>query len=139
VAELGDWRRFESPRALMAYLGLVASEHSSGGKERRGAITKAGNVRLRRLLVEAAWHYRHRPAVGYRLRKRLEGQPARVIAIADRAQQRLHSRYQRLTARGKPHNKEDLGVPPRSDQWHDLLEESEQHFKAEIAPSRGAD
>jgi transposase len=110
VAELGDWRRFESPRALMAYLGLVASEHSSGGKERRGAITKAGNVRLRRLLVEAAWHYRHRPAVGYRLRKRREGQPSRVIAVADRAQQRLHTRYQRLTARGKPHNKVVVAV-----------------------------
>jgi transposase len=110
VAELGDWRRFESPRALMAYLGMVASEHSSGGKERRGAITKAGNVRVRRLLVEAAWHYRHRPAVGYRLRKRREGQPARVIAIADRAQQRLHARTQRLRARGKPHNKVVVAV-----------------------------
>ena len=63
VAELHDWRRFASPRALMAYLGRVPSESSSGGKEPRGAITKAGNVRLRRLLVESAWHYRHRPAV----------------------------------------------------------------------------
>lgn len=105
VAELGDGRRFDSARSLMGYLGMVASEHSSGGKERRGSITKAGNGRLRRLLVEAAWHYRHRPAVGYRLRRRRQGQPAAVIAVADRAQQRLHARYQRLLARGKPHNK----------------------------------
>jgi transposase len=105
VAELHDWRRFDSPRALMAYLGLVPSESSSGGQEKRGAITKAGNVRLRRLLVEAAWHYRHRPGVSERLRARRAGQPSRVIAIADRAQQRLHARYTRLQARGKAHNK----------------------------------
>jgi transposase len=105
VAELHDWRRFASPRALMAYLGLVPSESSSGGKERRGAITRAGNARLRRLLVEAAWHYRHRLGVSYRLRARRAGQPARVIAIADRAQHRLHTRYARFQARGKTHNK----------------------------------
>jgi transposase len=105
VAELHDWRRFASPRALMSYLGLVPSESSSGGQERRGAITRAGNVRLRRLLVETAWHYRHRPSVSFRLRERRVGQPARVIAIADRAQHRLHTRYLRLQARGKHHNK----------------------------------
>jgi transposase len=58
VAELHDFMRFESARGLMAYLGLVPSEHSSGGKEHRGAITKAGNRHVRRLLIEAAWHYR---------------------------------------------------------------------------------
>ncbi len=105
VAELHDWRRFDSPRRLMAYLGMVPSEHSSGGQERRGALTKAGNRRLRRLLIEAAWHYRHRPAVGYKLGKRRQGQPARVVAVADQAQQRLHRRYRRLLERGKPHNK----------------------------------
>jgi hypothetical protein len=105
VVELHDFRRFASPRALMGYLGLVPSESSSGGKERRGAITKAGNGRLRRLLVESAWHYRHRPGVSYRLRERRAGQPARVIAIADRAQHRLHARYLRLQARGKAHHK----------------------------------
>ena len=105
VTELHDWRRFDTPRALMAYLGLVPSEHSSGSKERRGAITRAGNGRLRRLLIEAAWHYRHRPAVGFRLRERRRGQSPAVIAIADRAQHRLHARYQRLLERGKPHNK----------------------------------
>lgn len=104
VAELHDWRRFSSPRALMAYLGMVPSERSSGGQKRRGGITKAGNGHVRRLLIEAGWHYRHRPAVGERLRKRREGQPAQVIALADRAQQRLHARYRRLIERGKPHN-----------------------------------
>lgn len=105
VSELHDWRRFSSPRRLMAYLGAVPSERSSGERERRGAITKAGNRRVRRLLVEAAWHYRHRPAVSRELARRREGQPTRVIAVADRAQQRLHARYQRMLARGKPRNK----------------------------------
>jgi transposase len=104
VAEIHDWRRFPSPRALMAYLGMVPSESSSGGKFQRGGLTKAGNSRVRRLLIEAAWHYRHRPSVGYRLAKRREGQPPEIIAIADRAQQRLHRRYTRLNARGKNHN-----------------------------------
>ena len=105
VAEIHDWRRFPSPRALMAYLGMVPSESSSGGKFQRGGLTKAGNRRVRRLLIESAWHYRHRPSVGYRLAKRRVGQPAEIIAIADRAQQRLHSRYARLSARGKNHNR----------------------------------
>jgi len=104
AAEIHDWRRFPSPRALMSYLGLVPSESSSGGKFHRGGLTKAGNSRVRRLLIEAAWHYRHRPSVGYRLAKRRAGQPAAIIAIADRAQQRLHSRYARMSARGKRHN-----------------------------------
>lgn len=105
VAELHDVRRFASAPALMAYLGMVPSEASSGGKERRGTITKAGNGRLRRLLVEAAWHYRHRPAVSASLRARRAGQPGRVIALADRAQHRLYARHGRLLARGKAHNK----------------------------------
>jgi len=104
VAEIHDWRRFPSPRALMAYLGMVPSESSSGGKTQRGGLTKAGNRRVRRLLIEAAWHYRHRPSVGYRLAKRRVGQPAEIIAIADRAQQRLHHRHARRSARGKSHN-----------------------------------
>lgn len=105
VSELHDVRRFPSPRALMAYLGLVPSEHSTGSRQQRGPLTKAGNSRVRRLLIEAAWHYRHRPAVGYRLRKRREGQPAHAIALADKAQQRLCRRYRRLIERGKPQNK----------------------------------
>jgi transposase len=96
VAELHNFRRFETPRALMAYIGLVPSEHSSGSKTARGSITKAGNKHVRRILIEAAWHYRHKPAVGVKLRRRRERQPEAVIGIADRAQQRLHRRYWRL-------------------------------------------
>jgi len=94
----------------MAYLGLVPSEHSSGSRQRRGSITKAGNGHVRRILIEAAWHYRHRPAVGLKLRQRRHGQPPRVIGIADRAQQRLCRRYRRLTERGKPPNKVVVAV-----------------------------
>jgi len=103
LAELHGFERFACPRKLMAYLGLVPSESSSGGSVRRGAITKTGNRHLRRVLVEAAHHYRHRPAVGKALQARRSGQPATVIAIADRAQQRLHRRYTRLVlGRGQP-------------------------------------
>jgi transposase len=102
VAELHDFRRFHSARALMAYLGLVPSEHSSGEHARRGRITKAGNAFVRRVLIEAAWHYQHRPSVGRVLRGRQAGQPARVIAIADRAQQRLCRRFRRLVVERKP-------------------------------------
>jgi transposase len=105
VAELHDFRRFQTARDLMGYLGLVPSEHSSSDQRRLGGITKAGNAHVRRVLIEAAWHYRHPPRVSYRLRKRREGQPALVIALADRAQSRLHRRYRWLSERGKAHNK----------------------------------
>jgi transposase len=105
VAELHDFRRFRSPRQLAAYVGLVPSESSSGERERRGPITKAGNRHVRRLLVEAAWHHRHRPALSAPLRARREGQPARVLAIADRAQERLCARFRRMSAAGKVHPK----------------------------------
>jgi transposase len=105
VTELHGFPRFRTARALMAYLGLVPSEHSTGEKRRRGAITKAGNSHLRRLLIEAAIHYRHRPAVGVKLRQRRVGQPGWGIALADRAQERLHKRYWRLMMQSKPHNK----------------------------------
>jgi len=101
VTELFEFGRFDSPRKLMAYLGLVPSEHSSGENRRPGAITKTGNGRVRRLLVESAWHYRHRPAVGKTLKRRRQGQPQWTIDIADRALSRLHKRYHRLTMRGK--------------------------------------
>lgn len=110
IAELHDFRRFGSPRALMGYLGLVPSENSSGDSRRRGPITCAGNNHVRRLLVEAAWHNRHRPAVSLPLRRRREGQPQRVVAVADRAQTRLHRRYSRLIARGKPTTKAVVAV-----------------------------
>ena len=85
----------------MAYLGLVPGEHSSGERHRRGPITKTGNTLARRLVVEAAWHYRHRPGVSRTLAQRRSGQPPRVIALADKAQQRLCRRFRRL-AEHKP-------------------------------------
>ena len=102
AAELGDPRRFATAPSTMAFVGLVPSEHSSGTKRAQGGITKTGNAHLRRVLVESAWHYRHHPFVSAALRARQRGAPADVIARAWTAQQRLHRRYQRLTARGKP-------------------------------------
>ena len=102
LAELHDFRRFTSAPALMAYLGLVPGENSSGEKHRRGRITRTGNALVRRLLVEAAWHYQHRPGVGVALLRRRKGQPARVVAVADKAQQRLCRRFRKLTAEHKP-------------------------------------
>ena len=96
LAELHDAQRFPTARSLMAYLGLVPGEHSSGERRRRGPITKTGNTLARRLVVEAAWHYRHRPGVGPKLAKRRCGQPTRVVALADKAQQRLCRRFRRL-------------------------------------------
>jgi transposase len=98
-AEIGDVTRFRSPRELMAYTGVVPSEHSSGGSTRRGRITKTGNAHLRFALVEAAWHYRHGPRLSKALKARQQGQPAEVLAIAERAQRRLNSRYRHLVAR----------------------------------------
>lgn len=102
LAELHDFRRFASAPALMAYLGLVPSEDSSGEKHRRGRITRTGNALVRRVLVEVAWHYHHRPGVGVALARRRTGQPGRVIAIADKAQQRLCRRFRTLVAAHKP-------------------------------------
>jgi transposase len=110
LAELHDFRRFRTPRALMAYLGVVPGEHSSGAQTRRGRITKTGNALVRRALVEVAWHYQHRAGVGPVLRRRREGQPARVIAIADKAQQRLCRRFRRLAAEHKPTPKVAVAV-----------------------------
>jgi transposase len=110
AAELGDPRRFATAPRTMAFVGLVPSEHSSGAKRARGGITKTGNAHLRRVLVEAAWHYRHRPFVGAALRGRQRGAPADVIARAWAAQQRLHRRYHRLAARGKPRSSINTAV-----------------------------
>jgi transposase len=110
VTELHGFVRFASPRGLMAYLGMVPGEFSSGESRRQTGITKTGNGRVRRLVIEAAWHYRHPPAVGQRLRHRREGQPGYVIALADRSQQRLHRRFWGLVARGKPTNKAVVAV-----------------------------
>jgi len=101
VAQVGQLSRFARPRQLMGYSGAVASEDSSGPRVRRGAITKTGNAHLRRIIVEAAWSYRHRPTIGPTLRQRQAGQSDAIKAIAWKAQHRLHGRYRRLLARGK--------------------------------------
>jgi transposase len=101
-AEIGDFARFDSPTKLMNYLGLVPSENSSGEKRRQGAITKTGSRHARRLLVEAAWHYRRPPRMGATLQHRQEGQPSQAVAISWKAQQRLHQLWRRLDGeRGK--------------------------------------
>jgi len=105
ASEVGDFARFARPKRLSGFLGIVPSEHSSGERRRQGAITKAGPTHARRLLVEAAHHYRHQPAVGAKLARRQHGQDPRVIQVAWRAQQRLHRRWRHLTLeRGKPDN-----------------------------------
>jgi transposase len=102
VAEVGDFRRLASPRQLMAYLGLVPSEASSGGRTRRGGITKAGNHHARRVLIEGAWTYRFAARLSRGLHARNAEQPREVRAIAWKAQLRLCGRYRRLAAGGKP-------------------------------------
>jgi transposase len=104
VAELGDLNRFDHPRKLMSYLGLVSSEHSSGGKRRLGAITKCGNGRARRLLIEGAHSYRYHANISTEVQKRQEGLPKPIIDIAWQAQLRLCRRYQRLIHKGKHYN-----------------------------------
>jgi transposase len=98
---VGVFSRFHRPKQLMGYTGAVSREHSSGDRVRRGAITKTGNAHLRRILVEAAWSYRHRPKVGAELRRRQGNASEKVKEIAWKAQHRLHYRYARLLARGK--------------------------------------
>lgn len=102
VSELIDLNRFATPKELMAFVGLVPSEHSSGRKRRQGSITKTGNAHVRRVLVEAAWHYRHPPTGGgAAIRKRREGQPPKIVETARKAEMRLHRKYRRMIARGK--------------------------------------
>jgi transposase len=100
----GDWQRFERPTALGAWLGLTPTLSQSGESSHRGGITKTGSTLARRLLVESAWHYAKTPAVGQALARRQDGQPAEVIAIARRAQHRLHNVHARMRTRGKPGN-----------------------------------
>ena len=104
VAELGDLTRFDTPRKLMAYVGLTPSEHSTGTRRKLGSITKSGNGRARRLLVESAHSYRYPANVSTDMQKRQEGLPKAVIDIAWQAQLRLCRRYQKLLHRGKNHN-----------------------------------
>jgi transposase len=104
VAELGDLQRFATARKLMGFLGLVPSEHSTGGpdKHRRGRITRTGNGHVRRLLVESAWSYRFLPRMSRAIRERNEGLDPAVRDIAWKAQQRLHTKYRKLLRREKP-------------------------------------
>ena len=105
LTELYAFERFTSPRELMSFLGLVPSEDSSGQTIRKGPITKAGNRRVRRLLIEASWHQRQRATASGKLKARRKGQPDWAVAIAQRAQERLYRRYWRLSSKGKPSNK----------------------------------
>ena len=100
-AEIGDFHRFDRPAQLMSYLGLVPSEASTGEKRRQGQITRSGSQHARRLLVEAAWHYRRPPRLGSGIERRQQGQPAPVIAIAWKAQQRLHRLWRQFDTRSK--------------------------------------
>jgi transposase len=104
VAELGDLSRFDNPRQLMKFLGLIPSEYSSAEKRRQGSITKAGNTHARRALVEGAWAYRYSAKVSRHLQLRLENQPKIIQDISWKAQVRLCKRYRRLIARGKHAN-----------------------------------
>jgi transposase len=99
VAELGDWRRFDRPGQLMAYVGLIPSEHSSGESQRLGSITKAGNSHCRHVLVQAAWSYRHPPRVGTALKNRQANQSPEVVTHSWKAQHRLHTIFRRLQYR----------------------------------------
>jgi transposase len=99
VAELQDFLRFESPRQLMAYVGLVPGEHSSGPKRRQGSITKAGNSAARRMLVEVAWHYQHAARVSPIIATRQDQLPKAITDIAWKAQLRLNAKFKRLVAR----------------------------------------
>lgn len=101
AAEIGDGRRFPTARAFMHYTGLTCWEWSSGPRRRQGGISKMGNTHLRRVLVEAAWHYRYKPTVGARLRRSQQGQSPDACALAWRAQERLHHKTQTLGRRGK--------------------------------------
>ncbi|PIE51901.1 IS110 family transposase, partial [Candidatus Fermentibacteria bacterium] len=110
AAEVGDLRRFSKAGRFMSYVGLVPSEHSSGSREKRSSITRWGNVLVRRLLVEAAWHYRHKPCKTRVIAQRNRDLPERVQRITWKAQERLHRKYMRLIMAGKPKNKVCIAV-----------------------------
>jgi transposase len=100
-AEIGDFHRFRHPEQLMSYVGVVPSEHSSGTRRRQGSITKSGSQHARRLLVEAAWHYRQRPRVSEPLRRRQAGADPKIVALSWQTQRRLHRVWERMEQRGK--------------------------------------
>jgi transposase len=102
AAEVVDWRRFATARAFMGFSGLIPCEYSSGERSRRGRITKAGPAGVRTALIEAAWAYQYRPGIGVTLTRRQAGASAETLARSWTAQQRLHAKYKKMTARGKP-------------------------------------
>jgi transposase len=102
TAEAQDFRRFEKASGFMNYTGLVGSVHQSADKARRGGITKTGNTHIRRVLVEAAWSYRHRNMTSAALTARRRGCPVETVKIARRAQDRLHRQFGRMAFRSKP-------------------------------------
>jgi transposase len=106
ITEIVDFKRFKSPRGMMSYLGLIPGEHSSGENQRYTGITKTGNPRVRRLLIESAWHYRHKPVVN----KRGSNGSEEAWCIANKAQRRLHEKYWRLINNGKCSAKAVTGV-----------------------------
>jgi transposase len=108
--EIGDFARFDTPRKLSSWLGLVPTLDQSGESRRQGAITKTGSSYARRLLVEAAWQYLREPRIGATIANRQQGQPAHVLQIAWRAQHRLHRLHARLRTRGKPANVSTVAV-----------------------------
>jgi transposase len=110
AAEVGDLRRFPSAGKFMSYVGLVQAEYSSGQKENKGSITRCGNSIIRRLLVEAAWHYRHKPGKSRAFTLRNEKLPERIREISWNAQKRLHRKYMKLLMSGKPKNKVIVAV-----------------------------
>lgn len=103
--EVGNFTRFTHPKQLRGYAGITPSEYSTGKSQRKGAITKAGNAHLRRVLIEAAWSYRHRPAKSHAMRERQRDLLPHLNEIGWKAQHRLHRRYASLQAKGKPHTK----------------------------------
>lgn len=105
TAEIGDLKRFEHPRKLMSFLGLVPSEFSSGASKQRGAITRTGNARVRRLLIESAWNYRHPARISRAIEERQHGLAPSIIETAWKAQIRLCHRYRKLRYRGLHQNK----------------------------------
>ncbi len=110
VAEVGTFKRFANPRDFMGYTGLIPSEYSSGASRKQGSITKTGNTHIRRILVEAAWSYRHQPGLKGDILKRQEGQDPAVQRQAWKAQTRLHLKYTRMAAKGKPQGKVTTAV-----------------------------
>jgi transposase len=101
AAEIGDFARFGSAAQLMSYVGLVPSEHSSGGSRRQGGITKTGNKHVRRIVIEAAWNYRFRPRLSKTIEARRSKVSPEVRAIAEKAERRLYRRFERMQQKGK--------------------------------------